>query len=236
MLALKLIRENTDEVREGLRKLNARRPSMRSSPTDDERRRLLAGSRGLKAERNTVSKQIGQMKDRGRGGQAQGARCAGRRAHQGAGRGAGRRWRQRLNDLMLQVPNLPHASLPEGPDETHNVVGAHMGRDARSRGPEGHRACWLGSRCRTGTSASAGHHRLRARRQAVGDALLRAQGPGRAAAAGADRLDARPAHDEARLHGDLPAVPGQAGVPATAPASCPSSPRTSTTMRKMTCG
>jgi seryl-tRNA synthetase len=34
---------------------------------------------------------------------------------------------QRLNDLMLQVPNLPHASLPEGPDETHNIVARSWG-------------------------------------------------------------------------------------------------------------
>ena len=46
MLALKLIRENTDLVREGLRKLNTTAPIDDIIAADDERRPPAAGSRG----------------------------------------------------------------------------------------------------------------------------------------------------------------------------------------------
>jgi seryl-tRNA synthetase len=126
MLALKLIRDNTDLVRDGLRKLNATAPIDEIIAADDERRRLLLEAEALKAERNTASKQIGQMKDKTQAGEikermrAVGERIKGLDLDLAV-------VEQRLNDLMLQVPNLPHASLPEGPDETHNIVARSWG-------------------------------------------------------------------------------------------------------------
>ena len=152
MLALKLIRENTDLSVRGLRKLNATAPIDEIIAADDERRRLLQEAEALKAERNTVSKQIGQMKD------STEADTLKERM---------RLWvsesrrsmlslatvEQRLNELMLQVPNLPHESLPEGPDETHNIVTRTWGDTPQPVGLQRRRAAALGSRCRTGTSA-----------------------------------------------------------------------------------
>lgn len=126
MLALKYIRDNTEQVRAGLRKLNATAPIDEICSADDERRRLLQETETLKAERNTVSKQIGQIKDR-----AEADKLKERM------RGVGERIRQfdadlasveqQLNDLLLQVPNMPHDSLPVGPDETHNIVARTWG-------------------------------------------------------------------------------------------------------------
>ncbi len=136
MLALKLIRENTELVREGLRKLNTTAPIDEIIAADDERRRLLLETEALKAERNAVSKQIGQMKDR-----------VSAEALKERMRAVGERIKaldaelvateQRLNELMLQVPNLPHSSLPVGPDETHNIVARTWGDTSKPVGLRG---------------------------------------------------------------------------------------------------
>lgn len=132
MLSLKLIRENTDEVREGLRKLNATAPIDEIIAADDERRRLLQEAEALKAERNTVSKQIGQMKDRAQADELkEHMRAVGERIKALDGDLAA--VEARLNDLMLHVPQLPHESVPVGPDETHNVVVRHWGQGETPR-------------------------------------------------------------------------------------------------------
>ena len=87
---------------------------------------------------------------------------------------------------MLEMPNLPHPDVPVGPDERANVVVRTVG-DAARRFDFTPRPHWeLGDGAR--------HHRLRARRQDLGLALLRAARRRRAAAARAHHLDARPAH------------------------------------------
>ena len=122
MFDIKLIRENPDRVREGLK--------TRHSPVDlsavlvlDERRRaaITEGDR-LKNERNAVSKKIGELKKAGqdtaeiqRQTREMGERIAaldveirGIEEEQGA--------------LLLAIPNLPHESVPVGEDATANEV------------------------------------------------------------------------------------------------------------------
>ena len=125
-------------------------------------------------------------------------------------------------------PNLPHPSVPVG-------EGRHRERDRPA--PKGEpRHVRLRAEAALGPRRRARHHRLRARRQALRHALLRAEGRRRAAPARADRLDARPAHAEARLHRDLPAVHGQGARCWWARATCPSSATTSTATPRRTSG
>ena len=128
MLALKLIRENTDLVREGLRKLNATAPIDEIIAADDDRRRLLQEAEGAQGRTQHRLKADRPDERPDGGGQAQGAHAHGRGAHQAARCASWRSSRPRLNDLMLQVPNLPHASLPVGPDETANIVARTWGK------------------------------------------------------------------------------------------------------------
>ena len=66
MLDINLIRENPDIVRDALRKRQADpQPVDQVLKLDDERRTLIQQVEALKAERNTVSKEIGRMKDQG---------------------------------------------------------------------------------------------------------------------------------------------------------------------------
>ena len=122
MLDIKLIRENPDLVRAGLQ--------TRHSPVDlsavlelDERRRaaITAGDR-LKSERNTVSKKIGELK---KAGQDTGAiqRQTREMGEQIAALDvAVRAIEEAQGQLLLAIPNLPHASVPSGADALDNVV------------------------------------------------------------------------------------------------------------------
>ncbi len=121
MLDLALIREKPDWVKAEIDKLNAEAPIDRIVELDQQRRSLLQEVEALRQQRNAVSKEIGRMKD-----QAQ------RQARIAEMRQVGdrigeldeqlRQVEAELNEAMLWVPNLPHASVPVGPDESHNVI------------------------------------------------------------------------------------------------------------------
>ncbi|MBN2005394.1 MAG: serine--tRNA ligase [Anaerolineae bacterium] len=127
MLDIELIRNHPEVVRESLRKRNDDPAIVDEVVALDVRRReLLQEVETLRAERNRVSKEIGQMKDK----EAREARIAEMRAVN-----------QRMPELEEQLreveaslyekqswlPNIPHASVPLGPDESANVVLRHWG-------------------------------------------------------------------------------------------------------------
>ena len=122
MLDIKLIRENPDAVRAGLK--------TRHSPVDvsavlelDERRRaaITEGDR-LKAARNEVSKKIGELKRAGqdtaeiqRQTREMGEKISALDAQV-------REIEDAQRQLVLAIPNLPHESVPSGEDALDNVV------------------------------------------------------------------------------------------------------------------
>lgn len=128
MFDISLIRENPELAREGLRKRNAD-PAMidQAQALDAERRALLAQVETLKAERNRVSKEIGQSKD-----------AAVRQQKIEAMREVGdqiaaldERVRQvdaDLQALLATIPNLPDPQVPVGKDEHENVIVRTVGQ------------------------------------------------------------------------------------------------------------
>lgn len=119
MLDLHFIREHPREVKEALVKLNTTAPIDEILHLDERRRSLLSESDQLKHERNVTSERIGQMKQKDQS-LIEAMRAVGERI-----KPLDEELKQiesRLNDLLLQVPNLPHPSVPVGPDESHNVV------------------------------------------------------------------------------------------------------------------
>jgi seryl-tRNA synthetase len=124
MLDLALIREHPDLVKEALLKLNADAPIDEILELDRRRRDLLQEVEALRAERNAGSKQIGTLMREGRRAEAEALKGrmtqVGERITQ-----LDEHLRQVETDLaerQLLVPNLPHPSVPVGPDESHNVV------------------------------------------------------------------------------------------------------------------
>ncbi|MGD0877830.1 MAG: serine--tRNA ligase [Anaerolineales bacterium] len=122
MLDINLIHEQPDLVRKALRDRQ-----MDTAPVDailkldDQRRGMLTKVETLKAERNTVSKEIGQMKE-----------PASRQAKIEAMRAVGDKIaaldrqisgiEQELKAMTSAIPNIPDARTPLGKDENENVV------------------------------------------------------------------------------------------------------------------
>jgi len=134
MIDIRLIREKADWVKAEIAKLNAEAPIDDIVDLDRERRQVLSRVEELKAERNQVSKSMGQLQGRIR--KAQGVEKAALEAEFEAVRqqmseagaqiktldDALREIDARLEEAMLQVPNLPDPIVPVGPDESENVI------------------------------------------------------------------------------------------------------------------
>lgn len=132
MLSLEQIRSDTDTVRAALVRRAEDEDCLDEILDMDARRRsAITDGDELRARRNAVSREIGQA--RSQGGQPDESIVA-------EMRDVGRRISEledlvrdldgRINDAMLALPNLPHASTPEGTDETCNVVLRHWGEAA----------------------------------------------------------------------------------------------------------
>src|SRR5256712_5490930 len=125
VLDVRQIREQPDVVRRGLATKGGAELVSEVIALDAERRRLVRESEDLKALRNKASEAIGQAK---RGGEDAGA-------EQARTREVGERIKtldaelkgvdERLEALLLQLPNLPHPSVPEGKGEDDNVEVRH---------------------------------------------------------------------------------------------------------------
>ena len=122
MLDIKLIREKPDFVRERLatrgRGDEARIAEI--AALDEQRRKLISEGDNLKAERNTVSKEIGALKSKG---QDAGAKMAamkqlGERIAALDAEVAG--IDTKLQDILLMIPNLPHESVTVGKEAADN--------------------------------------------------------------------------------------------------------------------
>ena len=122
MLDIALIRENPDYVREAMRKTGDD-PSLVDNilALDARRREILTEVEGLKADRNRVSKEIGKLKDK----VERETRIAEMRQVGDQIDALEEQLRAVESDLdaaMYQVPNVPHESVPYGPDDSHNIV------------------------------------------------------------------------------------------------------------------
>ncbi len=122
MLDIALIREQPERVKATLLSRNED-PSQVDTilALNAQRRELLQKVEALRAERNRVSKEISRLRD-----QVKRERLIAEMRQVGDRIGGlEEQLHQVESDLrkaMLAMPNPPHASVPVGPDETHNVV------------------------------------------------------------------------------------------------------------------
>ena len=128
MLDIKLIRENPDLVRAGLKTRRSPVDVDAILALDGRRRAAITEADRLKAARNEVSKKIGELKKAGqdtaeiqRQTREMGEKIA---ALDADVRGI----EEEQNRLLLAMPNLPHESVPAGNDALDNVVVREWGR------------------------------------------------------------------------------------------------------------
>jgi seryl-tRNA synthetase len=123
---LKMIRERLDELRDGMRrrgKLEALETILaRTEALEQERRRLVQAVEERKAKRNVVSQEVGRRKRRGEEADALmeesrvlGAEITALDAELAGAQG-------RLDALLMEIPNIPLAEVPDGGEEHNRVV------------------------------------------------------------------------------------------------------------------
>ena len=126
MLTIQLIREQKENIGQRLRIKNFNRPEVIEEilATDDERRSLQVRTNELQAELKQLSREIGVLFQKGekeRAGEIRN-RTSSLKGELESFEGKLDRATTRLNDLLIQVPNLPHSSVPPGNSDADNPV------------------------------------------------------------------------------------------------------------------
>lgn len=122
MLDLKWVRAHPEQVREALRRRHQDETVLNELLAKDEAWRAdLAAVEQLKAERNKTSEQIARGRKEGEDVTAQIERMRQVSDQISALDGKVRELESAVHDLLLAIPNIPHASVPEGRDDRDNV-------------------------------------------------------------------------------------------------------------------
>ena len=141
MLDIKFVRENPDIVDKSCEsRQNAHWDREKFFELDEERRSVIAEVEKLQAERNSVSKQIGQLMREGKKDEAEAAkaRVAANKDRIASLDDRRTEVEDALFDLVSRIPNIPHESVPYGKDDSDNPEVRRWGtpRDFSSDGFE----------------------------------------------------------------------------------------------------
>jgi len=121
MLDLKFVRNNPDVIKDALQKRHVSINLDHFLKQEEERRRLLFEVETLKARRNSVSEEVGSLKKRGEDAESLVLEM----------REVGQTIKgledqstdivKEMEKVLYEIPNIPHASVPIGVDESANV-------------------------------------------------------------------------------------------------------------------
>lgn len=121
MLDLKFVRNNPEIVKEALKKRYSSLNLEEFLNHEENRRKLLYEVEILKAQRNTVSEEVGRRKKNGEDAEALilemrevGQKIKGYEEQLAD-------IEQKMQAVMYEIPNIPHESVPVGKDEEANV-------------------------------------------------------------------------------------------------------------------
>jgi len=128
MLDLKFIRENPDAVREMLKRRNMDVEVLdKLLKCDKNWRGALVELEELKHRRNVVSKKIAHLKREQKDTSELISEMRGLSKKIGAFDNEVKSYKIRLDELLLNIPNMPHSTTPVGSDESDNVVIKYWG-------------------------------------------------------------------------------------------------------------
>jgi len=122
MLDLKYIRDNVTLVKNGIAAKRADDNIDEILRVDEQRRTLIGEGEGLKAKRNEVSAKVGQMKKAGENADAVIEEMNAVKTRIQQIDDELRAVEERLEGLLLTVPNVPHPSVPVGAVPEDNVT------------------------------------------------------------------------------------------------------------------
>ncbi len=129
MLDMKRLRDDLENIVERLNKRGEDHGHLRDIVKSDERRRaLLKEIESLKARRNEISKNIGIHKREGKDVGPLLEEVEKDKQRISDMEEELKRIEQTIKETMLEVPNVPHADIPVGEDDTDNVELRKVGR------------------------------------------------------------------------------------------------------------
>ena len=126
MIDRKSLRSNAAAMEEALKKRGLKNIEKGSSwskalSLDEEQRKLKTTSESLQAERNRVSKVIGQKKNAGEDATYELEQMAKVAKEAKVLDAKSKKAEAAFNLALLEIPNIPHPSVPEGKDENDNI-------------------------------------------------------------------------------------------------------------------
>jgi seryl-tRNA synthetase len=142
MLPIQLLRENPELVRRALERRHTEAPLDEALAVDARWRELTAEVESLRAEKNAISKEVGELSRQVKTAETKEARHAEHRRSDLMARssyigekldsleGDLKAQEAQLRSLLLEIPNVPADDAPDGPDESANVVVHQSGEPA----------------------------------------------------------------------------------------------------------
>jgi len=127
MLDLKLIRSDPERIKAALARRGAAEEVDRLLALDARRRELLPEIEGAQAERKTLSKQIGEAKQKGEDAAEPMEAVQGLKERIETGRGELEKVEAELEQVAAALPNLPDPDAPDGMTEEDAVVLREVG-------------------------------------------------------------------------------------------------------------
>ncbi len=121
MIDIQLLRKDIDTVAARLAQRNFKLDVSTFNALEAERKAIQTRTEELQARRNTLSKQIGILKGKGEDASSVMADVAGIGDELKSSADQLEIIQAKLSEFMLAIPNLPHASVPTGSDETGNI-------------------------------------------------------------------------------------------------------------------
>jgi seryl-tRNA synthetase len=121
MIDIQLLRKDIDTVAAALATRKFTLDADAFNALEAERKQIQTHTEDLQSKRNTLSKQIGMLKGKGEDTAPVMAEVAGIGDALKASEARLEQVQTEISEFMLSVPNLPHASVPVGQDESANV-------------------------------------------------------------------------------------------------------------------
>ena len=120
MLDQKLVRNNLQEVADKLIKKGFKLDVAKLNSLEESRKQLQIDTENLQSERNSKSKEIGKLKAQGEDTTGVMAAVSAFGTQLDAKKIELKEVQDRLNIMLMEIPNIPHESVPPGADEEDN--------------------------------------------------------------------------------------------------------------------
>ena len=138
---IRLIRDNPDSFDSGLRRRGLEPLSAELIALDDARKQATTTAQQILERKNRLSKEIGRAKSQGdeaRFAELMRERDSLDRDMARAGTTVAEQRAKELDERLAEIPNIPNPEVPDGADETGNMVRHEWGKPPAISGPKQH--------------------------------------------------------------------------------------------------